>query len=59
MPDLDVEPVHRDVQLGGHFRGAEEAGIDVPAGALRGHFDAGAEQESLHGDRQDLVGTVG
>lgn len=59
LPDLDVEPVHWDVQRGGHFRGAEEAGIVVPAGPLHGHFDAGAEPEPLHGDRQDLVCAVG
>ena len=59
LPDLDVEPVHRDVQRGGHFHGAEEAGIVVPAGPLRGHFYPGAEPEPLHGDRQNLVGAVG
>ena len=59
LPDLDVEPVHRNVQLGGDFRGGEKAGIVVPAGALRVYFDSGAEPETLHCDRQDLVGAVG
>ena len=41
LPDLDVEPVHRNVELGGQLRGAEETGIVVPAGALRGHLEPG------------------
>ena len=32
LPDLDVKPLHRDVELGGQLRDAEEAGIVVPAG---------------------------
>ena len=31
----------------------------VPAGALCGHLDSGAEPDPLHGDRQDLVCAVG
>jgi hypothetical protein len=27
LPDLDVKPLHRDVELGGQLRGAEEAGL--------------------------------
>src|SRR3954469_11270983 len=39
LPDLDVKPLRRNVELGSQLRDAEEAGIVVPAGTLLGHFD--------------------
>src|SRR3954452_5755920 len=58
LPDLDVEPLHRDVELGGQLRDAEEAGIVVPAGTLLGHFEPGTEADPLHGDGKDLLRAV-
>src|SRR3954451_21989827 len=59
LPDLDVKPFHRDVELGGQLGDAEEAGIVVPAGALPGHFEPGTEADPLHGYRKDLLRAVG
>src|SRR3954452_12816533 len=59
LPDLDVKPLHRDVELGGQLRDAEEAGIVVPAGALPGRLEPGTEADPLHRDGKDLLGAVG
>src|SRR5438128_7530790 len=59
LPDLDVKPLRRDVELGSQLRDAEEAGIVVPAGTLLGHFEPGAEADPLHRDGEDLFRTVG
>src|SRR3954452_5129487 len=59
LPDLDVKPFHRDVELGGQLRDAEEAGIVVPAGALPGRLEPGAEADPLHRNGKDLVRAVG
>src|SRR3954463_10958902 len=59
LPDLDVKPLHRDVELGGQLRDAEEAGIVVPAGALPGYLEPGTEADPLHGDGTDLLRAVG
>ena len=50
LPDLHIKPVHRDIQPGGKFCGAERAGVVGPSIALRGHFDPGAESDPLHRD---------
>src|SRR3954447_22060208 len=55
LPDLNVKPLHRDVELGG----AEQAGIVVPAGALLGHLEPGTEADPLHRDGKDLLRAVG
>src|SRR4051794_3277412 len=59
LPDLDVKPLHRDVELGGQLRDAEEAGIVVPAGVLPGRLEPGTEADPLHRDGQDLLRAVG
>src|SRR5918998_2043402 len=59
LPDLDVKPSHRDVELGGQLRDAEEAAIVVPAGALPGRLEPGTEADPLHRDGADLLRAVG
>src|SRR4051794_17682680 len=59
LPDLDVKPLHRDVEPGGQLRGTEQAGIVVPAGTLLGHFEPGTEADPLHRDGKDLLRAVG
>src|SRR3954451_10978900 len=59
LPDLDVKPLHRDVEFGGQLRDAEEAGIVVPAGALPGRLEPGTEADPLHRDGADLLRAVG
>jgi hypothetical protein len=54
LSDLDVEPVHRDVQSAGKLLSAEDIGWVLPAGSLLGLFDAAKQADSLDGDRQDL-----
>jgi hypothetical protein len=48
LPDLDIEPVDRNVQLGGQFGGADYAGVMGPTITLSGNLDAGAEPDPLH-----------
>src|SRR3954463_14768694 len=59
LPDLDVKPLHRDVEPGGQLRDAEQAGIVVPAGALPGRLEPGTQADPLHRDGADLLRAVG
>jgi hypothetical protein len=58
LSDLDVEPVHRDVQPAGKLLSAEDIGWVLPARSLLGLFDAGAQADALHRDRQDLFRAI-
>src|SRR5690242_21358443 len=47
LPDLAIEPLRRNVELGSQLGDAEEAGIVVPAGTLLGHLEPGTEADPL------------
>src|SRR3954465_10280528 len=59
LPDLDVKPLHRDIELSGQLRDAEEAGSVVPAGALPGRLEPGTQADPLHRYGVDLLRAVG
>ena len=59
LPDLHVDPVHRDIQPGGDLRSAEQACVMGPSAALLAHLDAGATPDPPHGDRKHHVLRVG
>src|SRR5690242_699762 len=59
LPDLAIEPLRRNVELGSQLGDAEEAGIVVPAGTLLGHLEPGTEADPLHRDGADLRRAVG
>ena len=42
LPDLHVEPIHRDIQPAGQFGSAEQAGAMGPPVTRLGHLDPGA-----------------
>src|SRR5688500_12389240 len=58
LSDLDVEPVHRDVEPASKLLSAEVIGWVLPARSLLGLFDAGEQADALHGDRQDLFRAI-
>ena len=58
LSDLDIEPVHRDVQSASKLLSAEDIGWVLPACSLLGLFDAGEQADALHGDRQDLFRAI-
>jgi hypothetical protein len=58
LPDLNVKPVHRNVQRTGEFLSAEEVGWVPPPGSLFSLLDAGAWADALLGDWEHLFRTV-
>ena len=55
FPDLHVEPVHRDGQLGGQFGRGRHIGVVGPSGAWMTHLHADGMPDSLNRDREDLA----
>ena len=59
VSDLNVEPVHRDVQYTGKFLCAEQVGEAPPSRSLLGKpFEAGAQADALDRFRQHFVGAI-
>jgi transposase len=55
FPDLHIEPVDGDVELGCHLRRTEQRRLVVPPGALGCHLQGRIAPEPTNGDGQDLV----
>jgi len=53
LPDLHIDPVHRDIQPGGELWSAEQGYLMGPPGARLGHPDSGAAPDLPDRDRQD------
>jgi len=59
LPDLHIEPVHGDAQLGGHLGRSERARVMGPSAARLGHRNAGGAPDPVDGDWEDISLAVG
>ena len=53
LPDLHIDPIHRDIEPDGELRSAEQGYLMGPSGARLGHPDSGAAPNLPHRNRQD------
>jgi len=60
LPDLNVEPVHWDIQDTGELLCAQQVGLMPPSRSLLGvPLEASTQADALDSDRQHFVGAIG